>query len=188
MMIGLALRMFGIVRSGASAGLAWITASARNILLVALAAALVWGYFGHRKAGKLEKVLAATETGYRDAQAEAKLAQDALNSAILARYRAEAEKSSAIHHNALEGARSAVARYAGANRLRPEADCRPASDTNPAAVPGDSGVDARPGAGPDMVAIAVADLDQLAEGTVRAESCRAWGQSLIDAGLAIAGG
>jgi hypothetical protein len=176
-MIGIALQFLS---GGFSKALSWITASARNILIVALVASLAWGWLGHRNAAKYKRVLASTEQAYRNAQADAAKAQQALNAAFSARSSTLAKESSHEHEKALSGARTAVADYA---RLHPAHRCA-ASQAKPAAVPVDPGLDAGPGPDPGMVAVAVADLDALAAGTVRAESCRAWGAALISAGLA----
>jgi hypothetical protein len=45
-------------------------------------------------------------------------------------------------------------------------------------------LDAGPGPDPGMVAVTIEDVNTLAAGTVRAESCRAWAAALISAGLA----
>ena len=49
------------IRAIAGKALGWITASGRNLLIVALAAALVWGWLGWRGKAKEAKVRASTE-------------------------------------------------------------------------------------------------------------------------------
>lgn len=183
-MFGLAINLLGI-RKAIGRAFAWATQSAAHIFAIGMVFALVWGWLGHHKADKLAKVLASTEQAYRNAQADAKREQERLNLAISARYRAEAEKSSATHRIALDGAHRAVSDYA--NRMRCKADQGGGSGPGAPAVPDSPGMAAGAGEASNLVAIALADLDTLAAGTVRAESCRAWGQSMIDAGLAEAG-
>lgn len=161
----------------------WITASKVNLLTAAclvLAGTAYWCWHGWEKS---EKVLASTEQAYRNAQADAKREQEALNARLVATNEAVNKGSTNDNAQRVFIARSAVAAYA---RLHPVAGC--SSDQAVSAAVSDraemaSGTSGETG----MVAIPVADLDTLAAGTVRAESCRAWGQSMIDAGLATAG-
>lgn len=182
----LAIRLFLGGKALIARAFAWATASTARLLALALAAALVWGWLGHHKSGKLAKVLASTEQGYRNAQADAKLAQDAMNAAITDRSAAIAKESTYAHVPSLASARSAVADYARRNpaRMRCETNQGGTSGSDAPALPATSGVATNPGGQADMVAIAVADLDKLASATVRAESCRALGQAWIDGGLA----
>jgi hypothetical protein len=165
---------------GFTKALAWITASARNILIVALVASLVWGWLGHHNAAKYKRVLASTEQAYRNAQADAKAAQEARDARQVATNTAVNKGSTDANTKGLDAARSAVAAYA---RLHPAPRCA-ASGTAPATVPVDTGLDAGPGPDPGMVAVTIEDVNTLAAGTVRAESCRAWAAALISAGLA----
>jgi hypothetical protein len=157
----------------------WITASKVNLLLVVclvLAGSTYWCWHGWEKT---EKVLASTETAYRNAQADAELAQAALNARKVATNEAINKGSTDANAKGLVAASAAVAAYA---RLH---TC-PARETSRAAstpVPADPKVDVGTGEAPGMVATSVTHLDWLAAGTVRAESCRALGQAWIDAGL-----
>jgi hypothetical protein len=176
-MIGIAIKFF-------MGGMGLITRSATHLLLAACAGLAIWGWFGHHSAAKWKRVLRSTEVAYVAAQKDAKAAQIAANLAATARYSALERKSADDYRPAMESAHSAVIAYVG----RMPACPRSASGgTNPAAMPDNPGVDAGPGESSGMAAITVADLDALAGNTVRAESCRAWGQSLIDAGMAITG-
>jgi len=113
-------------------------------------------------------------------------AQKALNLAISARYSALERKSTDDYRPALESAHAAVVRYVAVNRV-PECPASQASGPDTAAVPGDTPPPIGAGPASGLAAITLAELDDFAANTVRAESCRAWGQSLIDSGLAIAG-
>ena len=172
-----------MIRSGIGAGFAWATANVARMLAIGLALALAWGYVEHRSAAKWKRVLASTETAYRTAQMDAKRAQDALNARHIATNEAVNKGSTDDHAKGLDAARTAVADY---TRMHPAPRCAP-GQTKPATVSGDPGMAAGTSPETGMASIAVADLDTLAAGTVRAESCRAWGQSLIDAGLAVSG-
>ena len=173
-----------MLREWAGIALRWALTPIWHLLLVACVLLAGHDWLGWHGKAKAEKVLASTVIGYHNAQAEAKRQQDALNLAISARYSDLAKESDHDHQKALGDAHSAVVRYVSMHTC----PASQASGTSAAAVSGDSGVAVGPGISSDMVAITVADLDQFAGNTVRAESCRAWGQSLIDAGLAVAGG
>jgi phosphopantetheinyl transferase (holo-ACP synthase) len=163
-----------------TAALGWITANATRMLAILLAVAVLWGWIERNSRIKAERVLASTEQAYRNAQKDAKLAQEALNARHVATNEAVNKGSTDDHAKGLSAARIAVADYA---RLHPVAKCA-ASGASAAAVHPDPGVDAGAGETAGMVSLTIADLDTLAAGTVRAESCRAWGQSMISAGLA----
>lgn len=173
-------KLFFNAKAMIGAAFKWATANTRNMLIVALVAVSIWGWAGHHSAAKWKRVLASTEQAYRSAQADAKLAQDALNARQVATNEAVNKGSTNDNAKGLDAARTAVAAYA---RLHPAPRCE-ASQAKPAAVPANPGVDAGAGESPGMVAVAVADLDTLAAGTVRAESCRAWAAAMISAGLA----
>lgn len=180
------LSLLGIgrmIRSGVGAAFVWATANATRMLALALVCSLAWGWWGWHGKAKVEKVLASTETAYRTAQADAKLAQDALNARHVATNEAVNKGSTDDHAKGLDAARAAVADYA---RLHPAPRCA-SSQAQPSAVSGDTGVAVSASPETGMVAVTVADLDTLTAGTVRGDSCRAWGQSLIDAGLAVQG-
>jgi hypothetical protein len=176
-MIGIALQF---LTGGFTKALAWITASARNILIVALVASLAWGWVGWHGKAKSDRVLASTVTAWKAAEREATAAQIALNARQVATNEAVNKGSTDANTKGLDAARSAVAAYA---RLHPAPRCA-ASGTAPAAVPVDPGLDAGPGPDPGMVAVTIEDVNTLAAGTVRAESCRAWAAAMISAGLA----
>jgi hypothetical protein len=173
-------KLFFNAKAMIGAAFAWATQSAALIFAIGMVFALAWGALERHGKHKAQKVLASTEQAYRNAQADAKLAQDALNARQVATNEAVNKGSTDANSKGLDAARTAVAAYA---RLHPAPRCE-ASQTKPAAVPANPGVDAGAGEGPGMVAVAVADLDTLAAGTVRAESCRAWAAALISAGLA----
>jgi hypothetical protein len=157
----------------------WITKSKVNLLLavcLVLAGSTYWCWHGWEKS---EKVLASTETAYRNAQADAELAQAALNARQIATNEAINKGSTDANTKGLATARTAVADYA---RLH-TCPASEASGTTSAPVPVDSEVDVGTGETPGMVATSVTHLDWLAAGTVRAESCRALGQAWIDVGL-----
>lgn len=179
--------MIGIVWTLVSgkviAAFRWATQSAAHIFAVGMVFALAWGAIERHGKHKAQRVLASTIVAWKAAEREATAAQQALNAAFSERSSTLAKESSHEHEKALSGARSAVAAYA---RLHPAPRCA-SSETKPAAVSDSPGLDAGPGDAPAMASITVADLDTLAAGTVRAESCRAWGAAMIDAGLAEAG-
>ena len=175
-----------MLRDWAGIALRWALTPLWHMLAVALAAALAWGWIEHHSVAKWKRALHSTEVSYASAQAEAKAAQDKLNLAISARYSTIAKESYHEHQIALAGAHSAVSAYAATHRV-PACHGGAPGGTKPAAVPDSSGLAAGTSGETGMVAVTSADLDQLAGNTVRAESCRAWGQSLIDAGLAISG-
>ena len=161
----------------------WATANAARMLAILLALAVLWAVVERNGRHKAERVLASTVTAYRNAQKDAELAQAALNARLVATNEAVNKGSTDDNAKGLSAARDAVAAYA---RLHPAPRCAP-SQAKPTAMHSDPGVDAGTSGPPDMVTVAVADLDTLAAGTVRAESCRAWGAAMIDAGLAEAG-
>lgn len=181
-MLGLAINLLGIKKAIGGA-LTWATANATRMLAIALALALAWGAIERHGKHKAQKVLASTEQAYRNAQKDAELAQAALNARHVATNEAINKGSTDDNAKGLSAARTAVAAYAS---LHPPPRC-PTGEAKPAAVPDNPGLDAGAGQASDLATVTVADLDTLATGTVRAESCRAWGQSLIDAGLAEAG-
>jgi len=181
-MFGLAINLLGIKKAIGTA-FTWATANVARMLAIALACSLVWGWWGWHGKAKVAKVLDSTVTGYRNAQAEATRAQAELNARHVATNEAVNKGSTDDHAKGLDAARAAVADYA---RLHPAPRCA-SSQAQPAAVPGDTGVAAGASGETGMVAVTVADLDTLTAGTVRGDSCRAWGQSLIDAGLAVRG-
>lgn len=176
-MIGLALQFLS---GGFTRALSWATANTRNMLIVALVAVAAWGWLGHHNAAKWKRVLASTEQAYRNAQADAAKAKAARDKRQVATNTAVNKGSTDANAKGLDAARTAVAAYA---RMHPAPRCA-ASQASPAAVPANPGMDAENGGGSDMVTVTVADLDTLAAGTVRAESCRAWAAALISAGLA----
>lgn len=161
----------------------WATANMARMLAILLALAVLWAVVERHGKHKAQKVLASTEQAYRNAQADAAKAQAERDARQVATNEAVNKGSTDDNAQRVYIARSAVAAYA---RLHPVNRCSP-GETKPATVPSDPGVDAVPGDAPGMVAVTVADLNTLAAGTVRAESCRAWGQSMISAGLAEAG-
>ena len=185
-MLGLAIRLALGGKAIIARAWGWLTASTTHLLIAACAALAIWGYIGHHNAAKWHRVSESMKQAYAAAQADAVKAQAAADLATSARYSALAKESEHEHQIALEGAHSAVSAYAASHRV-PSCPASQASGTKPAAVPGDSSLATGTGPETGMVAVSSADLDQLAAGTVRAESCRAWGQSLIDAGLGIAG-
>jgi hypothetical protein len=131
-MIGIALQF---ITGGFTKVLAWITASACNILIVALVAVAIWGWIGHHNAAKYKRVLASTEQAYRNAQADAKAAQIAANLAAEARYRSKADESDQTYRKALEGANSRAERFIAANSVRRPVAC----GTGPAPAPAEGG-------------------------------------------------
>lgn len=179
-MIGI---VWTLVSSKVIGAFKWATQSAAHIFAVGMVFALAWGAIERHGKHKAQKVLASTVVAWKAAEREATAAQQALNAAFSERSSTLAKESSHEHEKALSGARSAVAAYA---RLHPAPQCA-TGEATAAAVPDNSGVDAGSGNAPAMASITVADLDTLAAGTVRAESCRAWGAAMIDAGIAEAG-
>jgi hypothetical protein len=161
----------------------WATANAGRMLAILLALAVLWAVVERNGRHKAQKVLASTEQAYRNAQADAAKALAERDARQVATNEAVNKGSTDDNAQRVYIARSAVAAYA---RLHPVNRCAP-RETQPAAVPDNSGMDAGPGGSSGMVAVTIEDANTLAAGTVRAESCRAWGAAMIDAGLAEAG-
>lgn len=184
-MLGLAINLLGIKKAIGSA-LTWATANATRMLAIALALALAWGAIERHGKHKAQKVLASTEQAYRNAQKDAKLAQEALNSSISARYRAEAEKTDHGYQKARAGALSRADSYIRANRVQP-CVASPSRRSDSAAESGFT----QGGDGADQPAILVSvrpdDIRICTDNTERLAAVREWGQSMIDAGLAEAG-
>ena len=183
MIVGLAIRLALGGKAIIGGAFTWATANATRMLAIGLALALAWGAIERHGKHKAQKVLASTEQAYRNAQADAAKAQAERDARQVATNEAVNKGSTDDNAKGLDAARSAVAAYA---RLHPAPRCAP-GQAKPTAMHSDPGVDAGASGPPDMVAVTVADLDTLAAGTVRAESCRAWGAAMIDAGLAEAG-
>ncbi len=178
-MFGLAFNLLGI-KSAIMRAFAWATQSAAHIFAVGMVFALAWGFVEHRNGAKLKRVIASTEQAYRNAQKDAEIAQAALNARQVATNTDVNKGSTDANAKGLDAARTAVADYA---RMHPAPRCA-ASQAKPATVPANPGMDAGSGDAPGMVAITLEDVNTLAAGTVRAESCRAWAAALISAGLA----
>ena len=179
-MIGLAIRLALGGKALITRALSWATANATRMLAVALALALAWVAIERHGKHKAQKVLASTVNAWKAAEREATKLQAEKDARQVTTNEAVNKGSTDANDKGLDAARSAVAAYA---RLHPASRCA-SGQTKPVAVSADPGVDAGAGEAPGMASITVADLDTLAAGTVRAESCRAWGQSMIDAGLA----
>lgn len=178
-MIGIALQFLsGTFRRA----LTWATQSIAHMLAVALVCALAWGYVEHRAAAKWKRVLASTETAYRNAQVDAKLAQDALNSSISARYRAEAEKTDHVYQKARAGALSRADSYIRANRLR----CPVAGGTGPASPAAESDSSSFPENAPADALVAVTERNVRACSIAAPYGMKAheWATGMVDAGLA----
>ena len=184
-MFGLAINLLGIKNALFGAfGRAWnwITDSSVHLLIVAIAIVGIHDWLGWHEYHKCHRVSESMKQAYFSAQAEARRRQDALDAAHVQTNLAINKESTDAHAQASAGAHDAVIRYAS---LHPSSCAT--SGPGAAAVSGDPKLAAGAGSEASMAAITVADLDQLAQGTVRAESCRAWGQSLVDSGLAVVG-
>ena len=179
-MIGIALQF---ITGGFSRALSWATANATRMLAIALALALAWGAIERHGKHKAQKVLASTEQAYRNAQADAAKARAERDARLVATNEAINKGSTNDNAKGLSAARSAVADYARMHQCPKGGP----GHTDSAAVSDRAEMASGTSGETDLAAITVADLDALAAGTVRAESCRAWGQSLIDAGLAEVG-
>ena len=183
MIVGLAIRLALGGKALIGGALSWATANATRMLAIGLALALAWAAIERHGKHKAQKVLASTEQAYRNAQADAAKAQAERDARQVATNEAVNKGSTDDHAKGLSAARDAVVAYA---RLHQAPRCA-SGQTKPVTVSADPGMDAGAGEAPGMASVTVADLDTLAAGTVRAESCRAWGAAMIDAGLAEAG-
>lgn len=150
--------------------------------LVALLCLSGWLWMGKREALAERDAARAQIVAIAKAQKEAeRLAKQA---------RAETERvSKDLAHATTEQSRSldADSRRALADyRMRPETRCRAASATDSAPVPDSASGDLGTPANDQLVAVTAADLEAFRQTYVRTTVCRQWGQSLIDAGLAVA--
>ena len=179
-MLGIALQF---ITGGFSRALSWATANATRMMAIALVAALAWGWLGWHGKAEWKDAAQVQKAAIIAAQAEAAAWQAARDARQVATNDAVNKGSTDDNAKGLSAARDAVAAYA---RLHQAPRYAP-GQAKPTAMHSDPGVDALGSEGPAMASIAVADLDTLAAGTVRAESCRAWGAAMIDAGLAEAG-
>jgi type II secretory pathway pseudopilin PulG len=175
-MIGIALQF---LTGGFTKALAWITASARNILIAALVASLAWGWLGHHNAAKYKRVLASTEQAYRNAQSDAKTAQIAANLAAEARYRSKADETDSDYRKALDGANSRSERFIASGGVRRPVACGTGSALAAAESGSAQGVDG--GSEPAiLVAVKPEDVDICTENTMRLQSAREWALTLGD--------
>lgn len=83
----------------------------------------------------------------------------------------------------LAKAKGSAAAYAATHRVRFGKDCGGA--TQPSGLPSPSPDDNGPGDAADMVAISREDFDKLTDAALRAAANNAWGQSLVNEGLAV---
>lgn len=121
------------------------------------------------------------------AQQVARVRQDAADLAIFILGGRIAHDASIVSELARRETRAAVDRYAAAHpvRLCRQAPERAPGGPGPAGVPGDPGPAPEPPADSGLVALARADLDDLAQGAVQGAAKTLFLKSLVDAGLAI---
>lgn len=165
------------------------------LLIVACACLLFWGRAGYALSDRWETKSIAerdahrtTKENVRAAQVAAATAAEAARLATEAHSRQLAERADNAEQD-LAAARDAAARFADARRLQHDsggAARSPASDTGAASQADAAARGDRPGA--DAVVLTRAEYDQFAGNTLRLEQVRQWGQSLIDAGLAVVSG
>jgi hypothetical protein len=175
-MIGIALQF---LTGGFTKALAWITASARNILIAALVASLAWGAIERHGRHKAQKVLASTVVAWKAAEREATAAQIAANSAQQARWAQQARNVDHDYQKARVDADSRSERFIAVNRVRACAT-GPASQSDPAAQ-GNS-AQGSDGAGQPAILVAVKpeDVNICTENTMRLQSAREWALTLGD--------
>lgn len=173
-MIGIALQM---ITGGFRKALGWATSSVTHILAVALLAALVWGWLGHRNAAKWEKVLRSTEVAMRAAEREATANQIAANQAQEARWAAQSRKVDHDYQTALDRSQRAADSYIAANRVqRHGASCPGGGDTVPRADTAGSADSASAEA--EMVTVTPDDIKICTANTERLSSARDWALGL----------
>lgn len=188
--VGWGLQLLGAGKSLVGKAFAWGTKSATHILIVALVAATVWGWLGHRSAAKWHRVADSTEIArkadrreYRAAQVQAEAAQIAANLATEAATARKARKADYDYQAALNDARGLAGAYA--SRMRVTAACRPARVAGAPAEDGPAPGGDGPGDGTDMVAVTREDFTTLTDNTIRLQAVHDWGQSLVKDGLAM---
>jgi len=123
----------------------------------------------------------STAKAMQDASEANKAAAIAQNRAWEAKSAEQAKENEHVETNLRRDLGALAA--ANADRMRADKVCR--SYTAPASEGPSAQVDNGPG--PDAIVLGRADYDTLIENTVRLEAAHQWGQSLVDAGQAVAG-
>ena len=175
------LRLLGI-RKAIGSAFAWVTQSMTRILAVLLVLTLLWGLIERNSRIKAEKVLASTETAYRNAQKDAELAQQALNAAFSARSTSIAKDADHGYEKARTGALSRADDYIARNRVQ-SCPKSPASRSDPAAESGAASVP-EVTAAPAIVAISDGDVRACSIAASYAMKAHETAVKLVDAGLA----